>query len=236
MCCFYSRKNFFRSYMRARKNKRSPGSTYNMPEKHQIFARPNKTLKIIGTARAINRQHEPLLPSIPSRCTAALITNTSCELIVPIQCTLHTRRTMVSAHHIQKQFVFFPTPRNRALQYATTHAMQCICNASRNFLAYQGKVVQPKPARALAYWHPTSPFERLSPPTLHQHHHTLTEQADRHKNCSSGCTCQFSSRGFVRRTVVAAARPPMPHVGFSAASHLELSFSLGHYSASCIRA
>jgi hypothetical protein len=67
MYCFDSRKNFFRSYMRARKNKRPPGSTYNMPEKHQIFARPNKTLKIIGTAEAINRQHEPFLsPSFNS--------------------------------------------------------------------------------------------------------------------------------------------------------------------------
>ena len=140
----------------------------------------------------------------------------------------------ITSHHGPKTGSFFPTPRNRALQNAP-----CNVNAlheGRRILAYQGKVVQPKPARALAYWHPTSPFERLSPPTLHQHHHTLTEQADRHKNCSSGCTCQFSSRGFVRRTVVAAARPPMPHVGFSAASHLELSFSLGHYSASCIRA
>jgi hypothetical protein len=130
--------------MRARKKQWSEVSTYNMPEKHQIFARPNKTLKIIGTAEAINRQHEPLLPSIPSRCT------TACELIVPIQCTLHTRRTMVSAHHIQKQLVFLSQPPGTGhCNMQTIHAMYMQCNAGKDFcLAYQGKVVQPKPARA----------------------------------------------------------------------------------------
>lgn len=60
-----------------------------MPEKHQMFARPNKTLKIIGTAE---RDSISMSPSSPSFfLPAALVTNKSCELIVPIQCTLHTR-------------------------------------------------------------------------------------------------------------------------------------------------
>lgn len=39
-----------RSYARARARKER-NHTHNMPEKHQMFARPNRTLKIIGTAR-----------------------------------------------------------------------------------------------------------------------------------------------------------------------------------------
>jgi hypothetical protein len=97
--------------MRARKR---AVSTYNMPEKHQIFARPNKTLKIIGTA---SDQHEQFLP-------AALITNTSCELIVPIQCTLHTR-TMGQLTSRSQNSSCFPNPQEQGI----ANALYMQCNA-----------------------------------------------------------------------------------------------------------
>ena len=59
---------------------------------------------------------------------AALITNTSCELIVPIQCTLQTPNDGVSFAS-RNSSCFFPNPRNRALQknalYMRCNAVQC---------------------------------------------------------------------------------------------------------------
>jgi acetoacetate decarboxylase len=50
-------------YLRAaQRARRKQGPTHNMPEKHQQLARPNKTLKIIGTA-IVSYQHELFLPS-----------------------------------------------------------------------------------------------------------------------------------------------------------------------------
>ena len=85
---------------------------------------------------------------------AALITNTSCELIVPIQCTLQTPNDGSASR--PKQFVFSQTPgTGHCKMHYTCNAMQC--NAMQClqvefvFLAYQGKVVQPKPARAVSH-------------------------------------------------------------------------------------
>jgi hypothetical protein len=51
-------------------------STYNMPEKHQQFARPNNPENMIGTVSKKRQHDEEPFPSFLPAAAAALITNT----------------------------------------------------------------------------------------------------------------------------------------------------------------
>lgn len=143
---------------------------------------------------------------------------------------------------------FPPNPRNRASQkwHYTCNVMQCNAMSAGRilFLAYQGNVVQPKPARAvsmrsvahgidlglLATVRPTSLFERSLLPTLH--HHSPNRLIGTR---IAPLVARVSSlhEALVHPTIVAAAaaapRPP-PHVGFSAAcaSHVGLFLAAAH--------
>lgn len=90
-------------------------STYNMPEKHQIFARPNRTLKIIGTAEEHQHEHHFLLPS---RCIDH-------QHIMRADRTypMHPANAERWVSFASKTVRFLPNPRNRALQNALY--MQC---------------------------------------------------------------------------------------------------------------
>ena len=57
---------------------------------------------------------------------AALITNTSCELIVPIQCTLHTPNDGSASASHQKRFpkhLTWPNPQEQGIAKCTIPAM-----------------------------------------------------------------------------------------------------------------
>jgi len=106
-------------------------------------------------------------------------------------------------------------------QRKTAHAMHCSA-----WVAYHGKVVQPKPAHVLArsnrYPQATKQVvfpsvvqyllstHRRCPPSTR-----LTKQADRHNHCSSGRTCQFSSRALASFVVPAASGKQTAHFGIA---------------------
>jgi hypothetical protein len=127
-----------------------------------------------------------------------------------------------STSRFPKQFVFSQTPgTGHCKMHYTCNVMQC--NVCRIF-SVPGKS---RPAKSCASKLALARFSIFAsnvhyssdcccPPSI-----TLTEQADRHKNCSPGCTCQFSSRGSstpYSSSCCIASRPPLQqHVGFSAA-------------------
>jgi hypothetical protein len=162
MCCsasrqhVYSHRNFIRGKKKRKTNSKNACAccvkrpTYNMPEKHQQFARPNNAEKMIGTVTRKDRsvsmmmmKSQPIHPSfLPA---AALITNTRHDASWIDGTRFDTylsnapcrRRTTWSAHQYPLPLVL--RPRNRAMRNTMHHVMHGV-------LAYQGKVVQPKPA------------------------------------------------------------------------------------------
>lgn len=112
---FYSRKNSGRSYMRARKKRSGL---------HLQYAGEAPDIRETEQDAEDYRHCEAIISMSIHSLPPALITNTSCELIVPIQCTLHTRTMgQLTAHHVSQNSSCFPNPQEQGIAKCTIHAM-----------------------------------------------------------------------------------------------------------------